>query len=83
MAANLDPAKVAGRRTKQISQGMSGKSANSRLGYLKSIFNELRQLGVIDHENPIGRMRPLKLQEKALSYLTKHQVSELLTALDA
>ncbi|WP_416384241.1 integrase, partial [Pseudomonas aeruginosa] len=24
-------------------------------GYLKSMFNELRQLGVIDYENPVGR----------------------------
>lgn len=47
------------------------------------MYNELRQLGVIDYENPVGRMRPLKLQERPLSYLTKHQVSELLTALDA
>ena len=47
------------------------------------MYNELRQLGTIDYENPVGRMRPLKLQEKPLSYLTKHQVSELLTARDA
>lgn len=83
VAANLDPAKVARLRAMQIGQGMSGKSANNRLGYLKSIFNELRQLGVIGYENPISRMRPVKLQEKALAYLTKHQIAELLEALDA
>jgi len=83
VAANLEPAKVARLRTKQIAKGMTGKTANNRLGYLKSMFNELRQLGVLEYENPIGRMRPLKLQEKPLSYLTKHQVSELLAALDA
>ncbi|MFO6352751.1 integrase, partial [Pseudomonas aeruginosa] len=83
VAVSLEPAKVARLRSRQIANGMSGKTANNRLGYLKSMYNELRQLGVIDYENPVGRMRPLKLQERLLSYLTKHQVSELLTALDA
>lgn len=83
VAVSLEPAKVARVRSLQVSKGMSGKYANNRLGYLKSMYNELRQLGSIDYENPVGRMRPLKLQEKPLSYLTKHQVSELLAALDA
>ncbi|PWU26339.1 integrase [Pseudomonas sp. RW407] len=83
IAVNLDPAKVARLRARQVVKGMSGKTANNRLGYLKSMYNELRQLGVIDYENPVGRMRPLKLQERPLSYLTKQQVSELLAALDA
>ncbi|MED5608355.1 tyrosine-type recombinase/integrase [Pseudomonas sp. JH-2] len=83
IAVSLEPAKVARVRSLQVAKGMSGKYANNRLGYLKSMYNELRQLGTIDYENPIGRMRPLKLQEKSLSYLTKHQVSELLAALDA
>lgn len=83
VAVSLEPAKVARVRSLQVAKGMSGKYANNRLGYLKSMYNELRQLGTIDYENPVGRMRPLKLQEKPLSYLTKHQVSELLAALDA
>ncbi|RRI37963.1 integrase [Pseudomonas aeruginosa] len=83
VAVSLEPAKLACVRSLQVAKGMSGKYANNRLGYLKSMYNELRQLGTIDYENPVGRMRPLKLQEKPLSYLTKHQVSELLAALDA
>ncbi len=70
-------------RARRIANGMSGKSANNRLGYLKSMYNALRQLGVIQYENPIGQMRPLKLQERPLSYLTRPQISELLAALDA
>ncbi|BCA30440.1 phage integrase [Metapseudomonas otitidis] len=83
VASTLEPAKVARLRARQIANGMSGKSANNRLGYLKSMYNALRQLGVIDYENPIGQMRPVKLQERPLSYLTRPQISELLAALDA
>ncbi|MDF3933389.1 phage integrase [Pseudomonas citronellolis] len=82
VAVALEPSKVAKVRSKQVSRGMSAKYANNRLGYLKSMYNELRQLGVIDYENPIGRLRPLKLQERPLSFLTEFQVSELLAALD-
>ncbi|MGV8546487.1 phage integrase, partial [Pseudomonas aeruginosa] len=35
-----------------------------------------------DYEIPVGRRRPLTFQERPLSYPTKHQGSELLTALD-
>ncbi|MEM8213912.1 hypothetical protein Q4R51_22145, partial [Morganella morganii] len=53
VAVSLEPAKVARLRSRQIANGMSGKTANNRLGYLKSMYNELCQLGVIDYENPV------------------------------
>lgn len=37
----------------------------------------LHQLGDIDYANPLARVRPLRLQEKELSYLTDEQVTHL------
>lgn len=38
VAVSLEPAKVARLRSRQIANGMSGKTANNRLGYLKSMY---------------------------------------------
>lgn len=42
-----------------------------------------QSLGVIDYDCPFSRLRPIKLQERPLSYLTRPQIQELLAALDA
>jgi integrase len=77
----VDGAKVAAARAKWIASGLTGKTANNRLGYLKSVYNELHKLDAIDYSCPFTRLRPVRLQERALSYLTKPQISELLQAM--
>ncbi|WP_280324889.1 tyrosine-type recombinase/integrase [Pseudomonas sp. BN102] len=70
-------------RRKQIEKGVAGKTLNNRLGYLKAVFNELYQLGEIEYRNPLERVRPIKLQERALSFLSLEEIAVLLEALDA
>lgn len=53
------------------------KTLNNRLGYLRSVYNVLRQLGEIDYPNPLAQVRPLRLQEKELAYLTDAEVALL------
>jgi integrase len=65
-----------------LAKGIHGKTANNRLGYIKSMFNELIRLGDIDYPNPLAKVRPLRLQERPLSYLTQPQIVELLHAFD-
>lgn len=83
VALTVDGAAVASVRADWISNGVSGKTANNRLGYLKAVYNTLRRLDVIDYDCPFGRLQSVKLQERPLSYLTAEQIRELLAALDA
>lgn len=68
-------------RANAIKSGANHKTLNNRLGYLRSVFNVLYQLGDIDYVNPLSRVRPLRLQEKELSYLASDQVEQLFQAI--
>lgn len=70
-------------RRVQLEAGVHGKSLNNRLGYLKAVFNELHRLGDIDYPNPLANVRPLRLQERPICFLSQPQIAELLDALDA
>ncbi len=61
--------------------GTSPKTLNNELGYLRAVYNELRGLGVIDYPNPLELVKPLRVQERELSWLTNEQISELLQAI--
>jgi hypothetical protein len=53
--------------------------ATPRLG--GAVFNELRGLGQIDYANPLELMKPYKLEERELSWLTQEQIADLLNAI--
>ncbi len=57
------------------------RTLNNRLGYLRSVFNVLHQLSEIDYANPLARVRPLRLQEKELAYLTDGQIETLFSTI--
>ena len=77
-AAKLDPQTYAHDRRVRLGEGVSPKTLNNELGYLRSVYNELRGLGVIDYPNPLALVKPLKIQERELSWLTTDQIAELL-----
>lgn len=64
-------------RAKALADGANPKTMNNRLGYLRSVFNVLYQLGEIDYPNPLARVRALRIQERELAYLTDEQVVRL------
>ncbi|UTW10405.1 tyrosine-type recombinase/integrase [Marinobacterium rhizophilum] len=45
------------------------------------MFNELGALQQISYPNPLQTLKPVKLQEQELSWLTTEQINELLTAI--
>lgn len=83
VASTIDGAKIAAVRARWMASGVTGKTANNRLGYLKAVYNELHKLDVIDYPCPFSRIKPVRLQERPLAYLTKPQITELLDALKA
>lgn len=68
-------------RTWPLDSGTSAKTLNNELGYLRAVFNELRSLGQIDYLNPLELVKPQRLQERELSWLTVEQVAELLESI--
>ncbi len=81
VARSVEGAHVASIRAKWMAKGVTGKTVNNRLGYLKAVYNELHKLDVIDYPCPFSRIQPVRLQERPLAYLTKPQIAELLEAL--
>ncbi|UTW07006.1 phage integrase [Pseudomonas benzenivorans] len=81
IASKVDGAAIATVRARWLALGVTGKTANNRLGYLKSVYNELHKLDVLDFPCPFTRIKPIRLQERPLAYLTKPQIAELLGAL--
>ncbi|HBN9656776.1 TPA: tyrosine-type recombinase/integrase [Pseudomonas aeruginosa] len=77
----LDASSYAQLRRKRLENGISGKTLNNELGYVRAVFNELKDLGQIDYANPLAGVKPLKLQERELSWLTTEQITELLEAI--
>lgn len=77
VAIKLSGKQYAEYRAQQLVQGANPKTLNNRLGYLRSVFNVLHQLDEIDYANPLAKVKPLRLQEKELAYLTDAQVDHL------
>lgn len=77
IASELLPEQVLKLRTDRLVE-IKPKTWNNSLGLLKSVYNRLRRLKVIDYENPITGVDPLKLQEEQLAYLSKHEIEKLL-----
>lgn len=69
-------------RARSLTEGANPKTLNNRLGYLRSVFNVLHHLGEIDYPNPLQRVKPLRLQERELSYLTSDQIITLFDFID-
>lgn len=81
IAARLDPQVYAHDRRVRLEAGTTAKTLNNELGYLRSVFNELRGLGQIDYQNPLALVKPLRIQERELSWLTAEQIAELLESI--
>ncbi|QLF94100.1 tyrosine-type recombinase/integrase [Pseudomonas sp. ABC1] len=81
IAIRLDAHAYAEGRRLRLEAGISAKTLNNELGYLRSVYNELRGLGVIDYANPLELVKPLRLQERELSWLTNEQIAELLESI--
>lgn len=77
IAAELTAEQVLKLRAQRLTS-IKPKTWNNNLGLLKSVYNRLRKLKVIDYENPITGVDPLRLQEEQLAYLSKAEIEHLL-----
>ncbi|MBI5330725.1 MAG: tyrosine-type recombinase/integrase [Betaproteobacteria bacterium] len=68
-------------RAARITAGVSQNTVNREQAYLRAVFNELRRLGQWSGENPLARVRPFRIVERELSFLSLEQISVLLGVL--
>lgn len=79
-AQNLAPKAFLKYRNDRLEQGIKAKTLNTELGFLRSVYNELFRLEQISYANPLSLVKPLKLQEVELTFLTVEQIRILLDA---
>lgn len=82
-ALNLTTEVLSNYRQERILAGITANAVNREMAYLRGAFNELIRLGIWNKENPAGKIKQLKIDEKELSYLTEKQIKELFIELDA
>lgn len=73
--------KFAEYRAKRLAAGISRKTMNNELGYLRALFNVLIEFQEIDYPNPLATVKPMKLQERELAYLDHDQLNRLFATL--
>ncbi|MCK9619171.1 MAG: tyrosine-type recombinase/integrase [Methylobacter sp.] len=80
-AENLKSSDFTNYRNERLKTGVSANTINHEHVYLSAIFNELTRIGEWKKENPIAKIRKLKLDEQELTFLTSSQINELLEEL--
>lgn len=68
-------------RATRMAAGISASNMNREKSYLLAMFNELKRLDIWKSENPLEKVRSLKITERELAYLSLDQVGILLAEL--
>lgn len=68
-------------RASRLSAGISASTLNRERSYLAGVFGELKRLGHWTAENPLSRVRPIRISQPELSFLTVEQIQQLFAAL--
>ena len=78
IACELKAANFVAYVSERIESGLAEKTLNNHLGYLKAVYNYLHSIGEIEYQNPLERVKPIRIDEKELSWLTTEQIQHLL-----
>jgi len=68
-------------RAKRLADGISANNLNREHSYLRAVFNELERLNLWKAENPLAKVRQIKISERELSFLNNEQIKALLNSL--
>ncbi len=82
IASELTSRDFARYRKDRIAAGTHANTLNHEHAYLRALFNELTRAGEWTGTNPLAHLRPLPVDEQALTYLTDEEIDTLLTELD-
>lgn len=70
-------------RSERLQAGLSKKTLNNELTYLRSFFNRLIEYQEIDYPNPVADLKKIPVQEAELTYLNADEIERLFTVLRA
>ncbi|MCG7553281.1 tyrosine-type recombinase/integrase [Pseudoalteromonas sp. Of11M-6] len=62
-------------------KAISGKTANNDLALIKGVFNKLIEVGEINYPNPLTDVKPFRLQQTELAFLTEDEIQTVLNEL--
>src|SRR5690606_18298900 len=65
-------------RNKRLEDGTHAKTLNNELGFINAVYNKLHDLDVIKYTNPLEKVKPLKIDERELSWLKLSEIEALL-----
>ncbi len=82
VARLLKPEQYTKYRTSRLKKGLSPKTLNNELTYVNAVFNELYRTDIVEFPNPLGKLRPIKLDQKELAYLDHEEIQELLNTIE-
>lgn len=68
-------------RSDRLRDGLSKKTVNNELAYLRSFFNRLIEYQEIEFPNPVSDLKLLPVQETELTYLDQAEIDRLFAAL--
>lgn len=77
-AHKIDPSLYLSYRRQRLEAGSTENNCNRELTYLKAVFNELSRVNEWRGDNPLAKVKPLKFDEKEMSFLTTEQITLLL-----
>lgn len=81
LADSFTAAEFAAYRAKRIAEGISPSTLNRERSYLVAVFSELARLGHWQGDNPLAKLRPVRVDVPELSYLAKEQIEVLFASL--
>jgi site-specific recombinase XerD len=61
-------------RAKRLADGISANNLNREHSYLRAVFNELERLNLWKADNPLAKIRQIKISERELSFLNNEQI---------
>lgn len=82
VARSLTPERYLTYRQSRAEEGIHAKTLNNELGYLNAVYNELKRTQQITYDNALKAVRPIKLRERELSFLSLDQIRELLNVME-
>lgn len=77
-ASHFTSGDFAAYRLVRLEEGLSANTLNHEQAYLTAVFNELNRQGHWKGENPLGKLRKLKIDETELAFLDQEQINRLL-----
>jgi integrase len=69
-------------RSRRISEGVKPVTLNRERSYLAAVFGELKRLGHWQADNPLEKVRPVKVSQFELTFLSLGQIRVLFDALE-